>query len=182
MGRESFTFEGRRCLKCSADSWKVFGRSAEAAHAGIEVKMNGMLRRSNSGRSFLQQLDLAEFPDIWSQLEPYDLFFFTAPESGHQQDSRCNAFFAQRNGFIERGDPEPGCAFLLESPGTFHRSVAVRISLDHCADGDRRAHVFRKGAVVLAQTRKRYFGPGGAGCCALRDLNGGHFRDYSRAK
>jgi len=109
-----------------------------------------------------------------------DLFLLAPPEASHEQNAGIDFFLSQWNGFVERGDTQPGCTFVLQRLGTFHRAMAIRKRLHHGADRDVLAYIVANNTVVLAQRAQRHFGPSRPSRRPLCDFNSRHVAiDYS---
>src|SRR5208282_544645 len=137
--------------------------------------MDGMFENAEGGRGPFEQFDLSRFPNCWSQSQANDFLFFTAPETGHQQDASANASFAKGNCLIERSHAEPVRSFLLECPRALDRAVAVGISFHDGANRDPRTYVSLYGAKILPQGSQRYLSPGRPSRGSLGNFDSGHF-------
>src|SRR5713101_2476169 len=159
MGCETLEFQMRRRSKGGAESGEIFRCCTQASHTCVQLEMDCLLRNSDPGSCPLQQFDVSGLPYSRSQAKPDDFLFFTAPEPGHQQNSRLNALFAKGNSFVERGHSQPGGAFLLKCFRALYSTVPVGVGFDHGADRYPTTHVVLDGAVILSKGRKRHFSP-----------------------
>jgi len=113
------------------------------------------------GGSF-ERLEMPRFPYRRSEAEANDLILFPAPEARHEQDVGLNACITQGDGLVERSYTEPLSAFGFECARTFHRAVAVRVSLHNGANVHSPTDMLLHDAKVLTQSLQRDFSPGRA--------------------
>ncbi len=159
---------------------KLIDRNAQTAHAGINFQVHGMLRHAERGGRGFHDFDVPWLPDSRREAQANDLGFFAAPETGHQQNIAADAGLAQRNGFVERSDAEPACAFGLKRPRAFDGAVTVGIRLHYGTHGNIRTDMLLHDSKILPQRGERDFRPGGTRCYAAQNFCCGcHFRDYS---
>lgn len=96
--------------------------------------------------------------------------FFATPEAGHQQNTGFDIRIAQRDGLVERCDPEPFRSFRLQSAGALHRAVAVGIGFYDGAYRNAGPRVLHNRSEVLPQIGQGNLGPCGTGGHAARNF------------
>src|SRR5580658_7852803 len=118
----------------------------------------------------LQGFDVPWLPHSRSELDLDYLPFISTQETCQPPLARLRHCVAQWNCFIERGNAQPARAFVLQSPRTFHSSVAVSVGFHHSTDGHASARMLDDSAKVLPQIGEGDFRPSGAGSYAARNF------------
>ena len=115
------------------------GRHSHAAHAGVNLEVNGELSvGAPRPHGALQALDVIQGPDGRRKPVGDHGIFFAAPVAGHQQQAPADAGLTQACALFRGSDAEPPRALGFERPAAVDYPVAIGIALDDRANRRRR--------------------------------------------
>jgi hypothetical protein len=110
-------------------------------------------------RSAFERLDVPWLPNRGSKILRDDPIFLPLPDSGHQQDAGRDPGSAQRQTFRGIGHSQPLGALGFERQRALHRTMAVTVGFDHCADGNVCADMLLDRVKIFSQRGQRNFRP-----------------------
>jgi hypothetical protein len=155
MSHDAFKAERRAGAKTREDGGEVGEAGALAAHAGIDLKVDGqrIWLRSGSASSGLKRVELPGFPRDRRQLELDGSRGLAGKDATHYEDARLGTQRARDDAFFNTGDTEPVRSGADDRRSAECEGVAVSIGFDDgekigmwSGEAEEKTEVFLEGA------------------------------------